>query len=83
MFPTRFECIFTSSPLVSSVVSGMVNFDAILEETDMIMVARGDLGMEIPTEKVNYTRNECRRCGTTLETSVEDVKLHQKRVEKM
>lgn len=31
---------------------GIANFDDIVDKSDCIMVARGDMGMEIPTEKI-------------------------------
>jgi pyruvate kinase len=43
------------------------NFDAILKEVDAVMVARGDLGIEIPAEQVPLVQKEiiekCRAAG--------------------
>ena len=33
------------------------NFDAVLKKSDAIMVARGDLGVEMPENQVNYTKD--------------------------
>lgn len=44
----------------------MENFDEILDLSDGIMVARGDLGVELPAEQVTNLQKKMVRCGHLL-----------------
>ncbi len=45
---------------------GIENLDAIIEAADGIMVARGDMGVEIPAEKVPTSRRKLSASATRL-----------------
>lgn len=54
---------------------GIENFDSILEVTDGVMVARGDMGVEIPMEQVPIVQKEiikkCNKAGKIVITATQ------------
>ncbi|MDD6794573.1 MAG: pyruvate kinase [Clostridiaceae bacterium] len=54
---------------------GVDNIDSIIEVTDAVMVARGDMGVEIPIEKVPIIQKmiikKCRNAGKTVITATQ------------
>lgn len=62
---------------------GINNIDEIIKESDAVMIARGDLGIETPIEKVTYFQKETiKKCRANIKNAIVATQMMESMIER-